>query len=525
MSSPAITTQATPRGHVTFTHPSTHGSPRQESQRVYAQPSPTALSQVAQTPNMAGWATSQSPNGQNQSSLRFQQPAFQPQPTFPGADGGQTVHQSQESWATVQPSQPQLNGTPPMAVNGSLPPLNTSQASSRRSSQQPTALPALPALRTISRIPPGEFPTSADDWTSIAPSLHLVQLRSPKRVSMYAISSRHYQFVTKFPVSPTPFPPQIGVRHLGFGVSPGEIAALSRTSTINGLPVHQYFAGSVRYRLRMCARKRQHGEGMTESQWSALPSSWPEHINIMFNNRPVIVRRKQHFHHDLPIELTDLVLAGQNDVVVSFPEVPVNHRLNMEYFIAVELVRTMSHDTIKEMITRETHISAVATKQEVARRLKPTDTDDVVVENDCLSVRVADPFSSTMFEVPVRGVDCKHLECFDLETWLQTRPRKPKGKEEPSLVDGWRCPICGLDARPVSLRVDEFFVDVRQKLLREGKGRTKMIDIRPDGTWTPIEEADDSEDDTPMPCRSLPSARTSRQASNAAVPETIELSD
>jgi hypothetical protein len=67
------------------------------------------------------------------------------------------------------------------------------------------------------------------------------------------------------------------------------------------------------------------------------------------------------------------------------------------------------------------------------------------------------------------------------------------------MADAWKCPICGLDARPVSLWVDEYLAGVCKSLLGNGDMRTKSIVVTADGKWSAVLEPDDSDDDSPAP--------------------------
>ncbi|KAI9172361.1 E3 SUMO-protein ligase gei-17 [Paramyrothecium foliicola] len=195
-------------------------------------------------------------------------------------------------------------------------------------------------------------------------------------------------------------------------------------------------------------------------------------------------------------------------------------------YMAVEVVKTADHDSIIALVKGSQHFSADQMRSEIRKRLQTSD-EDIIVEDDFLTVSLADPFRSVMFDVPVRGNDCRHLECFDLETWLQTRPTKPARQgqgQEPCMVDVWKCPICGLDARPSSLRVDDYFTDVRTVLLYKGLERTKRIQIDAEGNWTPIVEAEDSDDedlDTKDVKRQAPNCPSIKKTST----EVIEILD
>ena len=172
--------------------------------------------------------------------------------------------------------------------------------------------------------------------------------------------------------------------------------------------------------------------------------------------------------------------------------------------MAIEIVQTISHGAVLNLVQSLRHMSKDETEAKIQRRLRPSDSDDIIIEDETLTISLADPFSATRFAEPVRGSQCEHLECFDLETWLQTRPPKPPQNgggpqqqgSEPSMVDVWKCPICSLDARPTSLWVDDYLAGVRRSLLSGGDMRTKSITVAADGKWAPVLDVDDSDDES-----------------------------
>lgn len=394
---------------------------------------------------------------------------------------------------------------------------------------RPIATPVSSNRTTV--VPTGRqerlHPGSPYDWASHQAAAHLPQLRSPKRkpAEMMSVSSRYFQFVAGFAVKPTRFPALGGLRSFGFTLSADDLAKVSdKITDETGLEVRKYFDGSCRYRLRLVMRPDSETE-VTEANWVTYPSHWPKEIYSSFNEKTLMLPRKQHFYYDLPLELSDYMVEGRNVAKLSFPGVAANFEQGKTYFVAVEVVKTLSLESIKRMLNEPEYLFR-DTKSVITNRLKPPDTDDILIEDNSLCINLADPFTSIMFKVPAKGVDCKHLECFDLDTWLVTRPRKP-GKDnplEPSMVDRWKCPICGGDARPVSLRIDDFLVGVRRDLLAMGKGQIKKIQVGADGSWTPLAEPDDSEDETEGGhVNAVPGARGPSTASRA--PEVIDLSD
>jgi hypothetical protein len=55
------------------------------------------------------------------------------------------------------------------------------------------------------------------------------------------------------------------------------------------------------------------------------------------------------------------------------------------------------------------------------------------------------------------------------------------------MVDVWKCPLCGRDARPYNLEIDDFLASVRSKLAEQDNLDVKAIWISADGSWRPKE--------------------------------------
>ncbi|KAG7148986.1 E3 SUMO-protein ligase PIAS1 like [Verticillium longisporum] len=193
--------------------------------------------------------------------------------------------------------------------------------------------------------------------------------------------------------------------------------------------------------------------------------------------------------------------------------------------VAVEKVVTLTHSRIMAM---------------VSERGNGGDDDDAPIIFSNLSIDLADPFTATMFKIPVRGSSCTHLECFDLGVWLGTRLGKSTSVHslkcgcglcrrsralgaEPSLTDKWKCPLCDKDARPGSLRVDGFMVEVREALVRRGLTRTKSINVGPDGTWSPKAEQPDSEDEEDVEADSQRPPKRAKTGHQTEVRGTVEV--
>ncbi|UNI15689.1 hypothetical protein JDV02_002200 [Purpureocillium takamizusanense] len=349
------------------------------------------------------------------------------------------------------------------------------------------------SLHSVNPLAAREYPRSEYDTTSLRNGLHLAHLRSPSRTPRVPDWKRYFQYVSHFAVAPMEVPPRRGIRILQFSLTEAE-AALAMSAEQDPRTV-LFSNGSTRYRLRTCKYIRN-TSFVDASTWVISPTFWPPHIFLEFNGEPVHPRRRVHAHTDQPIELTRMSRLGVNQLRVSLPStVEKGLEEPSTFFMAVEVVTTSDYTTLLTQVQEREHFSLEGTKTEMQRRLNGVNfDDDIVIQDKTIHIGVTDPFSSSLFTIPVRGVDCKHLECFDLEIWLQTRKGKPsKQGGEPSLVDDWKCPICRLDARPVSLRVDDYFANVRASLSASGVGATvvKFILVDANGDWTLMREPSD----------------------------------
>lgn len=355
---------------------------------------------------------------------------------------------------------------------------------------------------------------------------HLPQARSPKRQPLGSVipSSPHYQYVTAFTVGPRRLLPGNGLERVEFALSKDDLDKISTSAKdeITGLPVNHYFDGSHRYRVRLCT-KSQREVAVKEGDWVVSPSFWPSEFYFSINGKPIVLGRKNNFRYDLPADISRYVIEGTNTLKISFPDRGQNVDKNKTYFIAVEDVVTHRYETVRSLVLSCGHHPAAETAEEISRRLSGEGSEEISVENKMLTIATTDPFTSVMFDIPVRGRDCRHLECFDLDVWLSTREGKPSNikSQEPSLVDKWSCPICGLDARPSKLRIDDFMSSVRKELLANDMKGIRSIQVSADGTWFPVAEADDSDDEDERPN----TASTAAQGSKGSFPVVVEILD
>ncbi|KAI0601491.1 hypothetical protein F4775DRAFT_589271 [Biscogniauxia sp. FL1348] len=397
------------------------------------------------------------------------------------------------------------------------------------------------------RISNQDYPHTPYDKRSIEISLHQVHLRSPKRyprkLNASTLSERYYQAVKSFALGPTPIPPQPYLYKFKFHVSESDYGKISLNETIRGesLPVNRFSNGSLRIRIR-CVYKEQNTSPMLDNIWTMAETAWPEHIFMEINERNALeIKRKAHHSKDLPTEISSFVVSGENTVAVSVLDGQTKSPSGQQPYLMVEIIEVLSHSTILNMVRTHGTQPSDVTRDIIKSRLSRSscEDDDVAMATDGVSIDLADPFTAVMFNTPVRGKACTHLECFDLENWLNTRLGKRSScscgngsncnrcPKEPSFVDKWKCPLCNGDARPYSLRVDGFLVQVRAQLEREGALHVKSIIVSSDGSWKPKMRPGDNDSDTDSDEDKTPAIKTTPKLSTVPFQqrEIIEIED
>ncbi|CZS99401.1 uncharacterized protein RAG0_07728 [Rhynchosporium agropyri] len=351
-------------------------------------------------------------------------------------------------------------------------------------------------------------------------ALHQAHLRSPRLVAADPAPCdvptdspklRHYQTIRGFSLPPTKISINSPLSKFEFRSSDADFAMIAQDTFLGKGQVasRQFRRGTLQYRLR-CVQMKQGATKCLTADWVSQDTVWPEGASLAINKKHLELRRKNHHGKDLPIDITPIVrLVGPNmNCQIALSILDGRSRMKEHsYFIAVEVVEILEHDQIMGCV-RKNRISAITSLDNIKRSLGghvAENDDDIAMVVSDLSIDLADPFTARIFDTPVRGLNCLHRECFDLETFLITRTSKPKRPGQPCMVDVWKCPLCGKDARPSRLQIDDFLVSVRQTLEAQGYLDAKAIWISGDGTWrpkiekrkTPPEPDDsDSDDDT-----------------------------
>lgn len=331
--------------------------------------------------------------------------------------------------------------------------------------------------------PSGHVRSFRDPPNTVPATLHQVHVRSPNLTSVDTDGNpdngSYFAIVKNVAVMPETL--TTGNRHFKwiFEVDRNDFQSLAKCSSgKDGAPPARIFrAGSRIVRLRCI--KVSDLQDICESDWVLAETLWPNGIAILLNGIALEFRKKALHGKDLPVDITKLIREGAN--IFSVAMTRSNESDAITYAVGIEFVEIIDSKTIHATIAR---LEANDALRRIAERSASFDPDIEIV-NSAITIDLTDPFTSCMWELPVRGQDCRHNQCFDLNVFLQTRGSK---SGHPSAPEQFKCPICGRDARPQTLTMDMFFVKIREELQQTGRLDVKAVMLDSQGSWKIKEE-------------------------------------
>ena len=324
-------------------------------------------------------------------------------------------------------------------------------------------------------------------------ALHQAHLRSPVTVPLEVDGNKPllYRYVRGYALTPKRLHKAMGTGtwDITFELSQEDFAKIPEIQPPQDpgqLSSCNFSETSQTYRLRCCWAS---AKGFpTENDWILTDTYWPEDLYVSVNSRSLEMRRPLHYKKYLPVDLSDVVKAGTNTMKSGIHRMSTDTRA-FNVCVAVEIVSVISHSTLLANLNSTQTAPIAKTRKMVVKATTGNlgDDDEIAITTSSTTIQLFDPFSgSKIFDIPVRGVNCKHIACFDLETFLSQCKREKPGA--PTAVDCWRCPICRGDVRPHMLERDEWLAGVRKVLEKQGKLDTRAIIVDKAGNWKPKPE-------------------------------------
>lgn len=203
---------------------------------------------------------------------------------------------------------------------------------------------------------------------------------------------------------------------------------------------------------------------------------WPLRTTVKVNSAQVRIRQRKSFTElgvskvkgfCQPVDVFQYLNAGGS---LNQIEVQSDDDSLGPFQVVLQLTRKISVDELVERVksrVRPSKEEAAATvrasfrsssssgsggSSKEATGANDDDDDDDDVTAAATNLQLACPIGLCPIEIPVRGRQCAHLQCFDLKTFLAL--------SEKNSVSRFRCGVCALRVRVPDLVVDPYFADI-----------------------------------------------------------------
>ncbi|MCJ1311071.1 Zinc finger MIZ domain-containing protein 1 [Agyrium rufum] len=247
--------------------------------------------------------------------------------------------------------------------------------------------------------------------------------------------------------------PEARIHHLSFELSKGIFGSLA-TSVKGEFGISKPLLMDIGKRsIRLRAIKCPPGSGeVDERNWVVHETVWPALVSVRVNGIHLHVRRQLQYGKDLPLDLSETLREGPNDLEVAILPSSTTNR-DERFILGIENIEMIDSSKARE---DSGFLPEPTVKAQISDKLRWKDPDISIVDEH-LTLSLIDPISLTLIQSPVRGIDCVHLQCFDLDAFLASRQT---AEEWPVRLESFRCPICDGDARPQSLVTDQWLQNV-----------------------------------------------------------------
>ena len=174
-------------------------------------------------------------------------------------------------------------------------------------------------------------------------------------------------------------------------------------------------------------------------------TNWPQSVQVSVNSTPLVIDRGSQ----KPLYLKNVCQPDRNIIQITVSACCCSH------LFLLHLVHRPTVKSVLQSLLRKRLLMADACIDKIKRHFSstaftgnalpggPTGND---VEQTAVTISLKCPITQQRMNLPARGPECKHIPCFDLESYLALNADRGH----------WRCPICKNLAIVEGLEVDQY---------------------------------------------------------------------
>lgn len=220
-----------------------------------------------------------------------------------------------------------------------------------------------------------------------------------------------------------------------------------------------------------------------------MHTNWPASVQVSVNAEPLTIERGEHKTSHKPLYLKRVCQAGRNTIQITVTACCCSHLFVLQLVHRPTLKSVLYGLLRKRLLPAEHCITKIKRNfASVAASSGALNGDDGV-EQTAIKVSLKCPITFKPIQLPARGSDCKHIQCFDLQSYLQLNCER----------GSWRCPVCTKTALLEGLEVDQFMWGI---LTAVQSSEFEEVTIDATASWKPVPLKPDyiKEEEADHPC-------------------------
>ncbi|XP_008211364.1 zinc finger MIZ domain-containing protein 2 isoform X2 [Nasonia vitripennis] len=212
-----------------------------------------------------------------------------------------------------------------------------------------------------------------------------------------------------------------------------------------------------------------------------MNTNWPLSVQISVNAMPLHIDRGENKSSHKPLYLKDICQNGRNTIQITVSACCCSH------LFVLQLVHRPSVQSVLQGLLRKRLLTAEHGVTKIKRNFSNTHpsngmpTEKDALEHTSIKVSLKCPITLKRITLPARGQDCKHIQCFDLESYLQLNCER----------GNWRCPVCTKPAQLEGLEVDQYMWGI---LNNTNSPDVEEVTIDSSANWKPKKSEQDEQE-------------------------------
>uniref|UniRef100_A0A8C5ERB7 Zinc finger MIZ domain-containing protein 2-like n=1 Tax=Gouania willdenowi TaxID=441366 RepID=A0A8C5ERB7_GOUWI len=205
-----------------------------------------------------------------------------------------------------------------------------------------------------------------------------------------------------------------------------------------------------------------------------MNTNWPASVQVSVNATPLSIERGDNKTSHKPLYLKQVCQPGRNTVQITVTACCCSHLFVLQ-LVHRPSVRSVLQGLMKKRLLPAEHCITKIKRNFSSGSIPGTPglNGEDGVEQTAIKVSLKCPITFRRIQLPARGHDCRHIQCFDLESYLQLNCERGT----------WRCPVCNKTALLEGLEVDQYMLGI---LVYIQNSEYEEITIDPVCGWRPV---------------------------------------